>query len=88
MKKVIYALLLLSNSVYATDLSYYKHEDLSVVLTDKKCNTKAKVVKAVMNDYKPFLGCYIVRDNYVFIIWNNDTTSLFKTTDFTDYLHI
>ena len=79
---------LLSLNCFATDLSYYKHDDLNVVLTDKKCNTKAKLVKANMKDYQTFTGCYIIKHDYVFIIWENNTTSLFKTTDFTDYLHI
>jgi len=56
-------------------------------LTDTKCPT-GNVVKAYVNSLNPVMGCYVIKNEYVFIIWNDKATSLFKTTDFKPYLEL
>lgn len=81
-------LLCLSSNLYAKDLSYYLEKDLSISLTDVKCSKAGHQVKAKLPKYAAFNGCYLVKNGYVMILWENNTTSLFKTTEFTLYQEI
>lgn len=88
-KLLLTSVLLISNtSVMAKDISYYIEKDLTVTLTNDKCNSNGYVAKAKLPKYPSFNGCYMIKNNYVMIIWQNDTTSLFKTTDFQPFTEL
>lgn len=88
-KILLTSVLLISNtSVMAKDISYYIEKDLTVTLTNDKCNSNGYLAKAKLPKYPVFKGCYIVKYGHVMILWQNDTTSLFKTTDFQPFTEL
>jgi hypothetical protein len=75
-------LLLQSVNVCAKDLQYYYNEKLTVSLTNEKCSEHGQIARAKLTGYKAIHGCYLIKHGHVFIIWQNNKTNLFKTTDF------
>ena len=82
------AILAFSANCVAKDISYYTEKDLTVTLTNDKCNNKGYLAKAKLPKYPVFKGCYVASKGYVMIIWQNDSTSLFKTTDFQPFTEL
>jgi hypothetical protein len=75
-------LLLQSVNIYAKDLQYFYNENLTVSLTNEKCSEHGQIARAKLTGYKAIHGCSLTKNGYVFIIWQNNKTNLFKTTDF------
>lgn len=75
-------LLLTSVNTYAKDLHYFHNDKLTVSLTNEKCLNNSYIVRAKVTNYQAIHGCYLVKQGYVFVIWQDKSTSLYKTTDF------
>jgi hypothetical protein len=75
-------LLLTSVNAYTKDIHYFHNDKLTVSLTNEKCLKNSHIVRAKLQGYKAIHGCYLIKHGHVFIIWQNNKTNLFKTTDF------
>ena len=76
------SLLLCCNS-YATPIWQVKNKAGGVItLHDTLCKSKQGLYIETVAHKQRFTGCYIQKDGFVYVIWDDKSTDLYLSTDF------
>lgn len=80
---IILTSLLLSCNCYAEPIWQAKNKAGGyITLYNTLCQSKAGYLIETKSAGKQYAGCYLKKDNFVYVIWDDKTTDLYLSSDF------